>query len=450
MSKYFRTPQQAIIDLEDFCVRNNRYPNQNSEFYDEKSLAQCIANYKSKKSFIPEQFNIINQLQSTYSTRNPQVLAKEKLENLRIFCEIHGHWPSQDSSNEDEKKIYQTCCRKKYYYSDPTLLNEYRSLKKIYLPVLSSETVLEELKEWVNIRKTTPRESSNNKKENKLAKNIKYLKSRRKFSTEESKSIEDIYRKFGPRGGTSTQEQILYHYLQATLRDALVSNRNRKYYNIEVDVMIEHLSKKIAIFFDGYFYHQDSSKDNTVNRKLTDHDIIVLRFREDGCPIVENCISISVKKAIKDKDFLLDIKQYFKSNKCPIYSMISNAHMDDEEILFNAKQSASSNYMVRGHLLSYIENALLIDDKPKTNSTIYRNCKACYQRKKFTKKECLLFAFAKRLFDLNPRKRRDIDEPSIINDDVCLLSKIIDIFYQNTALDKNEFKKKLTSKINEL
>lgn len=454
-NKYQRSTKQAIIDLINFCNQNSRYPNQNSDDPYEKSLAVCIANYKrnratKKVAFSDEQFNIVQELQSTYSTRSPRKTAREKLDLLQNFCMKEGHFPSQSSTNKIEKKIYETCCLPKYYINNPQLLSEYINLKSKYMSFISPREVLEELSQWVHDHDTTPRENSKNEKESKLAKNIKYLKTTKKFSEDELNKITYIYSKFGPRGGTSIFEQILYYYLQSASNNSLVSNRNSERFGFEVDILIESISKTVAIFFDGSFFHQDPVKDNSINKHLKDQGVIVLRFQEEGCPTLNNCISIPVKKGICYQDFLIEINQYFSSSDCPICDIISAEYIDEDEILRNACIAGSSNYLVRGHLLKYIENALLTADKPKTNSKIYRNCKACLQRNQFTDKEILLYAFTKRLYDSSPRKKRNIDAPSITNDDIELLCQIIEIFCKNTPYDYGTFKKTLIARINDL
>lgn len=454
-NKRGRSTEQAITDLISFCNQNKKYPTQNSDDPYEKSLAVCISNYKrnrhsGKNAFTDKQFDIVQNLQSNYSNRSLQKNPSEKLEILRRFCMSHGYWPSQASTNEDEKKIYETCCRTQYYIKDPTLLSKYNSLKDEYLSILSPSKVVDELRQWIQHHKTTPRESSKNEIETRLAKNIKYLKSTGRFSDNELNEITYIYTKFGPRGGTSIFEQILYYYLLSSSNNSLISNRNSDRFGFEVDILIESISKTVAVFYDGSFFHQDESKDNSINKALSDQGIIVLRFQEEGCPTLSNCISIPVEKGIHYQDFLNVINKYFTSSNCPIRDIISTEYIDSEEILRNACIAGSSNYLVRGHLLNYIENALLTADKPKTDSKIYRNCKACLQRNQFTDKEILLYAFTKRLYDSSPRKRRSTDVPSVTNDDIELLSQIIDFFYKNTPNDHIFFKEILIAKINDI
>lgn len=214
--------------------------------------------------------------------------------------------------------------------------------------------------------------------------------------------------------------------------------------------MIESTSKTVAVFFDGFFFHQDAAVDNSRNKKLRDQGVVVLRFQEDGCPTLNDCTRIPVSKGICYQDFLNEIKQYFTGNNCPIRDMISTECISDEEILNKACTAGSSNYLVRGHLVNYIEEALLIDDKPKTNSKNYRNCRACLQRNQFTAKEILLYAFTKRLFDSSPRKRKNTNVPSITNDDIELLSRIIEFFCKNTPYDHSFLKQALIAKINSI
>lgn len=452
--KIERSPERAIIDLAAFCKQTNTYPNQKSKDPYEKALAVCISNYSAvrknkKRRFSDEQYEKVLEFKLNYSSRSPKMSPIEKLNTLKSFCNTYGYWPSQDSEDEYERKVYATCCRDKYY-KNPIHLKEYADIKNTYLTTLSSEKILDELRIHVKYHLTTPRESSKNEVERKLAKNIKYLKSRNKFSIDQLNELREIYDKFGPRGGTSIYEQILYYYLQSVANNSLVTNRNTDRFGFEVDVLIENAYQTVAVFFDGAFFHQDTSADNRINVALRDQNIVVLRFREEGCPPIDNCINIPVKKGIYHQDFLIQINQFFRSPQCPICKIISTEDIDNEKILSDACISGSSNYLVRGHLLNYIENALVTADKPKTNSKIYRNCKACFQRNQFTDKEELLYAFTKRLYDSSPRKRRDIDVPSMTNDDIELLSQIIKVISTNTPYDQTSLKEILINKINTL
>ena len=451
--KHQRSTEQAILDLINFCNQNSRYPNQNSDDPYEKSLAVCVANYKRNKAttkvaFSDEQVRIVQELQSTYSTRSPKKTAREKLDLLQNFCMKEGHWPSHNSPHESEQKIYGSCCQQKYY-NTPQLLSEYIDLKNKYMSRLLPNEVLEELIQWVRNYKTTPRENSNDEKESKLAKNIKYLKFTKKFSDDELDKITQIYTQSGPRGGTSMFEQILYHYLQSASNNSLVSNRNSDRFEVEVDILIENISKTIAVFFDSSFFHQDKDRDNRINKQLRDQGVVVLRFQEEGCPTLNDCISIPVQKGICYQDFLIEINQYFTSSDCPICDIISTEYIDNEEILSNARTAVSRSSLVRGHLLNYIGTALSTANKPKTTSKIYRNCKTCFQRNQFTDKESLLYAFTKRLYDSSPQKRRNIDVPSITNDDIELLFRIIEFFYKNTPYNHSVFKETLIANIND-
>lgn len=454
-NKKKRSPEEAVNDFINFCNKNKACPNQNSTDYYEKSLAQCVANYKrnrhsGKTTFSDEQLAIIEKLQATYGVRSPQKTPKEKYELLCDFCTSHGKWPSQNSTDKYEKRIYETCCRTQYYIKDPTCLNNYNTLKANYLPFLSPSKVMAELRPWIQSYKTTPRENSKNELECKLAKEIKCLKSKKKFSDSELIELDAIYNKFGPRGGTSIFEQLLYHYLISVVENGHVSNRNSEYFGYEIDILIKSIDKTIAIFYDGAFFHQDATRDNKINENLTNQGVLVIRFREEGSPTVNNCISVFVKSGTCYQDFLNKINQYFTNNECPIKNMISTECVNFEKILKNAIATGSTNYLVRNHLLNYIENALLIEDKPETKSKIYRNCKACLQRNQFTAKETLLYAFTKRLFDSSPRKKRNIDAPSVTNDDIELLSKIIESFMNNTPYDRNTFKETLIERINNI
>lgn len=449
-----RTTNQAINDLVNFCKQYNRYPDQKSADPYEKSLAVCVSNYKANRKdkgriFSDEEFQYAQELLIKYSDRSPKMNEYEKIEILKKFCIENGHWPSQSSDDDFEKKLYANCCREKFY-KNPTLLDEFNNLKRKYLLFISPSESLKKYREFIDSHRTTPRENSIDAEESKLAKIIKYLKSANKFSEEELAELNDLHKKFGPRGGTSICEQMLYYYLQSVVKDALVYNKENKRYGLEVDILIECTKKVIAIFYDGQAFHQDAEKDDSVSRILIDKGVVVIRFREDGCPPINLGISIPVRKGINYQEFLNEINRYFTREECPIRDLISAHDFDSCDIIEKASEAGSSAYLRREHLLNYIEAAIFKDGKPNTKSNIYRNAKAKLQRNLFTKKETLLYAFTKRLFDSSPRKKRSIDEPSSTNDDIELLSQIIKSFYKNTPYDNNEFKNSLVKKIYDL
>ena len=81
--------------------------------------------------------------------------------------------------------------------------------------------------------------------------------------------------------GTSLFEQSIYHYVKLFFSDAI----NRYKYNdsIEVDVYIPSI--KIAIEYDGFYWHEKSvEKDIEKNAYLNSNNIIVIRVRDGGLP----------------------------------------------------------------------------------------------------------------------------------------------------------------------
>ena len=83
---------------------------------------------------------------------------------------------------------------------------------------------------------------------------------------------------------TSFPEQAIYFYIKKIFPDAINGDRHL---GIELDIYIP--SKKIAIEYDGIFWHKNKKRDERKNNICKDNKIVLFRVREDkNCDWSEN------------------------------------------------------------------------------------------------------------------------------------------------------------------
>lgn len=87
---------------------------------------------------------------------------------------------------------------------------------------------------------------------------------------------------------TSFPEQAVFFYLKNNYPDAI--NGDKYYIGMELDIIIPSLM--IAIEYDGYNWHKNSSTEQIKNQKCKDNGITLIRIREDGLPLYDNCVCI--------------------------------------------------------------------------------------------------------------------------------------------------------------
>ncbi len=63
---------------------------------------------------------------------------------------------------------------------------------------------------------------------------------------------------------------------------------------LEIDIFVESL--KIGIEYDGSYWHKDVNRDCKKNEICASFGIKLIRLRENGCPAIDNCISIPVSQ----------------------------------------------------------------------------------------------------------------------------------------------------------
>ncbi len=84
---------------------------------------------------------------------------------------------------------------------------------------------------------------------------------------------------------TSFGEKAIAYYLSQVI--AINERyRNKKLGKMELDIFIPSI--RVAIEYDGQFFHQDVEKDQRKNEICKDNDIELIRLRESGCPVIDS------------------------------------------------------------------------------------------------------------------------------------------------------------------
>ena len=86
---------------------------------------------------------------------------------------------------------------------------------------------------------------------------------------------------------TSEPEQIIFYYVKKAFSDA-VNGFHAEWLlrNSEIDIFIPSLN--LGIEYDGERWHRDSIKDIEKNKMAFDHGVQMVRFREYGCPALND------------------------------------------------------------------------------------------------------------------------------------------------------------------
>lgn len=111
---------------------------------------------------------------------------------------------------------------------------------------------------------------------------------------------------------TSIPEQALFFYIRSVFPDAINNYKTDWLGKSELDVFIPSLN--IAVEFDGRVWHKEPAKDIEKNQLCSNHGIRVLRVREPGIPLFNDCIGLekisydSLSKAINQLLVLLGIE----------------------------------------------------------------------------------------------------------------------------------------------
>lgn len=445
---------QTACEFGSFCITNNRTPNKRSKNAEERDLAKRVEDFRKENQFTPEQLVNVLLFEFVYSTRCSNMTTFERLLVFKTFCVAYDRLPNQNSENKLELKIYNNCYRRKHYVKSPELLKEYEEFVEEFSNFKSSTELLAELEEFVYKHKRTPKVDNTNSEEDKLAKAIKSRKSRGKFTKEQLERIEFIYSHYGSNSGTSYREQLIFRFIKSSIvNNYSVISRDRNKFGKEVDVLIEIDNKIIAIFYDGYFHKFPDSldRDNRFSEELSEKGIIVIRFREELLPELNkyvNCTYVTVNKFKDESEFFNFMISYFYKES-PIKDFLSKSEIKFEELSEKAKHESTNVKNVNDHIIAFMTDLLYTENKLDKSFESYNRCRDDITQKRFTRKQYLLYACAKRIFDCSPRNYTSPDKDCVTSDEINLICTFAKFLLETSSNDKDKFIKRLFQMLEE-
>lgn len=142
--------------------------------------------------------------------------------------------------------------------------------------------------------------------------------------------------------GISRSEKAVAYYIQKYFPDTICNDRT-VLSGKELDIYIP--SKKVAIEYDGRFYHGNAKKDEIKNHLCEDKGIRLYRIREDGAPILKENENVTVYnlKNWKRVEFEAAIKSLLCAIGVPESEIDVNLKRDYDEITM---QAAKANYIL--------------------------------------------------------------------------------------------------------
>ena len=156
---------------------------------------------------------------------------------------------------------------------------------------------------------------------------------------------------------TSFPEQAIYFYIKKIFPDAISGDRHLK---MELDIFIP--SEKIAIEYDGAFWHRNPAKDERKNELCKKHKILLFRVKENlqekieeseylkivPCAYndvgIKNAIEYILKKLNKNIDVDLD------RDRALIYNSFINNQKEQSLLIINPNIAKEWNYEKNGDL----------------------------------------------------------------------------------------------------
>ena len=156
---------------------------------------------------------------------------------------------------------------------------------------------------------------------------------------------------------TSFPEQAIYYYIKKLFPDAINSDHHL---NMELDIFIP--SQKIAIEYDGTFWHKNSKSDERKNQLCRDNEIVLFRVKENTkIESFENeylriipCIysDDGIKSAIKliAKYLNKDIDVNLDRDRTSIYTSFINNQKSQSLMKINPIVAEEWNYEKNGEL----------------------------------------------------------------------------------------------------
>lgn len=170
---------------------------------------------------------------------------------------------------------------------------------------------------------------------------------------------------------TSFPEQALYFYFKKVFPDALNNDRSLGF---EVDVL--DMDSRIGMEYDGWRYHQEIERDLIKNQKAKGV-IELYRFREKGCPLLEDGLSNNIDVDILDDyNYLSEVFQNCFDLLCSKLSLPSisvDIYRDIDDILlqYNNKKDVFDFWFNEAEQYYNEYGNLLVKSSDKKHTGLY-------------------------------------------------------------------------------
>lgn len=142
--------------------------------------------------------------------------------------------------------------------------------------------------------------------------NLRARYKKNKLSPENIQRLEKIGMRWSATDSpaqTSYSEQVVFYYVRKFFPDSI-----NRYNDIGVELDIYIPQSRVAIEYDGYYWHKDKADaDNQKNSICREHGIQLYRLREKGCPDLNGLSIDIVVQSLKIDDLIIACQQLINS-----------------------------------------------------------------------------------------------------------------------------------------
>lgn len=276
---------------------------------------------------------------------------------------------------------------------------KFDEIKKKYYQSYSYDPtdIYEELLKYVEEKKIFPLRSCEEGHD--LAIQIASKKNRNKFTDEQLANIENLRKKYGRKSGVSSQDQLLYFFLNENLCNLEIKAQKKD--DSKIDVFIGNSKYKIAIFYDGYYHKFCEERDNLLNEKLIKKGYLVYRLREENLPelINRDNLYIRIIKSKKLDDLIkceytgllseLSEKYLFEIKKCG---------KSNNELITLAMQNSTSRINTKKVLNEYVSECLFEEVVIPSKSRLSKNIAKQVHDNNLSENELNLYKMVKEIY----------------------------------------------------
>jgi len=228
---------------------------------------QCLEGFNDLGTTHP---NLIEEWNYEKNTIKPIEITKGNTIKVWWKCKEGHEWQATVNNRTNNKRGCPYCVNQKVLagYNDlattnPELLNEWNYVKNDKLGINPIEiSAGSNIKVWWKCKKEHEWEAS-------ISARVGKSKTGCPICAKEKQS--------------SFPEQAIFYYIKKVFPDAINGDR-RQIAPYELDIYIP--SKKVAIEYDGQFWHKSTKKDVLKNQKCKEMGIILYRIREEECPVI--------------------------------------------------------------------------------------------------------------------------------------------------------------------